>query len=105
MKSYHLYFYIIKITLLIIIALISLKIIPVKNKLYTLIEFVFKLSFGLFIIIFFTINNNLNINQEDKVLIILCGFILILLIDYIHIIDILTNNHIKNNHNKILINS
>lgn len=94
MKSYHLYFYILKFLILVLIALMSLKIIPVKNKISIIIDFIFKLSFGIFIIAFFSTNNN-KLNRDDRILIILSGFILILLIDYIAIINILFNKHIK----------
>jgi hypothetical protein len=67
----------------------SLKIIKVNNKIYIIIDLIFKLSLGFFIIIFFSINKNLNIDNHDRILIILSGFVLILLIDYIKIINII----------------
>lgn len=73
----------------------SLKIITVKNKLFILIDFVFKLSFGAFIIIFFSCNKYDNLEKYDRLLIILSGFILILLIDYIEVINVIFNLHIK----------
>ena len=59
------------------------------------IDSIFKFSLGLFIIIFFSTNNFDKISKEDRVLIILSGFILIILIDYIALINILFNKHIK----------
>jgi hypothetical protein len=47
------------------------------------------------LIIFFLKNNSVKLEQYDKILIILSGFILILLIDYIEVINILLNKHIK----------
>jgi hypothetical protein len=95
MEGYHLYFFILKFFILLLIALISLKIIPIKNKILILIDFVFKISFGTFIIIFFSINKYDNLKKYDRILIILSGFILILLIDYIEVINVLFNLHIK----------
>lgn len=94
MQNYHVYFYALKLSILILIALMSLKIITVKTKIFILIDTLFKLSLGLFIIIFFLKSNNLKINDHDRILIILSGFILILLIDYIEVINILFNKHI-----------
>ena len=95
MKSYHIFFYILKILILTLLILISLKIIPLQNKLFVLVEFIFKLSIGIFIIIFFSHDNCINLNKHDRIIIILSGFILITLIDYIEVINILFNKHIK----------
>ena len=95
MKSYHIYFYILKLFILFLLILIYLKIIPIKNKLFVLIEFIFKFSVGIFIILFFSYDNCTNLDKHDRIIIILSGFILILLIDYIEIINILFNKHIK----------
>ena len=95
MKAYHIYFFILKFIILLLILLISLKIIKIKNKIFMVIDSIFKFSLGLFIIIFFSTNNFDKISKEDRVLIILSGFILIILIDYIALINILFNKHIK----------
>lgn len=95
MKNYHIYFYILKLSILLLIILMSLKIITVKTKLFIIIDSIFKLSFGIFIIIFFLKNNSVKLEYYDKILIILSGFILILLIDYIEVINILLNKNIK----------
>jgi len=95
MKGYHLFFFILKFFILLLIALMSLKIIPVKNKIFVIIDFIFKLFFGAFIIIFFSMNKYDNLENYDRLLIILSGFILILLIDYIEVINIIFNLHIK----------
>jgi len=95
MRRYHLFFFILILLILLLIALISLKIIPVRNKIFVLIDFIFKLSFGAFIIIFFSMNKYDNLESYDRILIILSGFILILLIDYIEVINIIFNLHIK----------
>ena len=94
MKGYHLYFYLLKFIILSLIILISLKIIPIRNKIFILLDFVFKISLGLFIIIFFSCNTN-NLNKHDRILFVISGFILILLIDYIQVINVIFNVHIK----------
>lgn len=95
MKLYHMYFFLLKLIILLIIALISLKIIKVKNKFFILIDFIFKLSLGIFIIIYFSSNNFVKLTKEDRILFVLSGLILILLIDYIEVINVLFNKHIK----------
>ena len=102
MKSYHLYFYILKFSILLIISLMSLKIIPINNKIFLLIDSIFKLSLGLFIIIFFSNKKCVELDHHDRVLIILSGFILIILIDYIEIINIIFNMHIKDKRHEIV---
>lgn len=95
MKDYHIYFYILKFAILIMIALMSLKIIPIKNKLFVLVDSIFKISLSIFIIIFFTTKKFVGLDNHDRLLIILSGFILLLLIDYIKVINIIFNLHIK----------
>jgi len=103
MKVYHIYFFLLKFLILLFIALISLKIITVRNKIFIIMDSIFKFSLGLFIIIFFSMNDGINISKEDRILIIISGFILILLIDYIELINVLFNKHFKDN--KYLCNS
>ena len=86
MKNYHIYFYILKLSILLLIILMSLKVITIKTKLFIIIDSIFKLSLGLFIIFFFLKNNRINLEEYDKILIILSGFILILLIYYIEVV-------------------
>ena len=88
MKDYHVFFYTLKLIILILIMLMSLNIIKVKENLYILIDSVFKLSFGIFIITFFSINKYDNISKYDRILIILSGFVLIMLIDFKKVINI-----------------
>jgi len=91
MKYYYIFFFILKFIILLLISLISLKIIPLKTKIYILIDFIFKVSFSIFIIVFFTMNKYDNLKNDDRILIILSGFILLLLIDYIKVINVLFN--------------
>ncbi len=86
-KSYHYYFFIIKFLIIICIGFLSMKIIRIENKnkdiIINIIDSVFKLSIGLFLIIFFSNNWNCSfISICDRSLLILSGFILILLADF-----------------------
>lgn len=92
MKGYHIYFYFLKIIILIIFAMMSLKIIPINSNFTLIIDSIFKFSIGFFIIIFFLNKKIDNFNNHDKVIIILSGFMLILLIDYIKLINIIKYN-------------
>lgn len=95
MKKYHLFFYLFIFSILLFIALVSLKIILIKNKIYILIDSLFKISLGLFLIIFFTLDNNHKLDKNDRMLVILSGFVLILLVNYIKLINLLFNLEIK----------
>ena len=85
MKSYHYFFYMLKIIILTLIVLIHFDVIYVNNKYYQLIETIFKTALGFFIIIFFSVHN-FGIEKYDKILIILSGFILILISNYSELI-------------------
>jgi len=86
-KSYHYYFFIIKFLIIICIGFLSMKIIKIEDKdkdiIINIIDSIFKLSIGLFLIIFFSSNWKCNyISICDRSLLILSGFILILLADF-----------------------
>ena len=91
MKPHHIYFYFLKLLILIIIILMSLRIIPVNNNYIVLIDSLFKFSLGLFIILFFSTHKFQNMDNNDRILIILSGLILLLLVDYIGFINIIKN--------------
>ena len=99
------YFYILKIIILILLVLIFWKVIKIKNKIFILIDFIFKFSLGIFIILFFSTNSSLNLTKEDRLLIIISGFILIILIDYIRVINILFNKNCPDENYNYNINS
>ena len=69
----------------------SLRIIPVNNNYIVLIDSLFKFSLGLFIILFFSTHKFQNMDNNDRILIILSGLILLLLVDYIGFINIIKN--------------
>ena len=77
----------------------SLKIIAINNKLNLLVDSIFKISLGLFIIIFFSTNVDYTLEKNDRIIIILSGFILILLVDYIKVIDIIKSKKIFDDDN------
>lgn len=80
MKTYHLYFYFLKIILIIILCLIGLNIIKTDSKIYILVHTVFRFSLALFIILFFTINKYAKecLDIHDRILFIIAGVILFL---------------------------
>ena len=81
MKSYHYFFYILKLLILIAILLMRLGLVPINGKYYTIIESLFKFSLGLFIIIYFS-NKKLNIERHDRVLFYISGVVLIAMVNY-----------------------
>jgi hypothetical protein len=81
MKSYHYFFYILKLIILIAILLTRIGLIPVDGKYYIIIESLFKFSLGIFIIIYF-LNKDLNIERHDRILFFISGVVLISMIDY-----------------------
>lgn len=89
MKGYQLYFYFLILFVLFSISFISLKMINTENNLKLFIDTIFKLSIGLFIILFFLNKKNNKVDKNDRVLIILLGFIILLLIDYVKIISLI----------------
>ena len=93
MKYHHYYFYSIKVIVLFCILLLALKKITNANKFYILFDFIFRFSIGLFIIIYFTQNKKLNINKHDKIIFIMAGFVILILIDYVKVINILFDTH------------
>ena len=95
MKAYQIYFFTLKFIILFFIILKVLKIIPDEPKIFIIIDLVFKVSLGLFLIIFFAKHKVSCIDPEDRLLIIVCGFILLLIIDYKRVINKIFNTHLK----------
>lgn len=96
MKHHHYYFYTLKVIILFCILLLALKKITNKNKFYILFDFIFSFSIGLFLIIYFIQNKELNIDKHDKIIFIMAGFIILILIDYIKVINILFETQYPN---------
>ena len=88
MKVYHVLFFLMQLVILCAIALIYVKKFSTKNKVYIIIDSLFKFSFGLFIVTYFLTNREHKIQMYDRVLIILFGLTLLALIDYIELINV-----------------
>ena len=59
----------------------SIGLIPIKGKYYIIVQDLFKISLGIFIIIYFS-NKNLHIDKHDKNLFFVIGIILISMVNY-----------------------
>jgi len=81
MKSYHYFFYTLKLIILIAILLSRVGIIPVDGKYHIIIESLFKFSLGIFIIIYFS-NKDLDVEKHDRILFYISGIVSISMIDY-----------------------
>ena len=95
MKYYHIYFFIFKFIILIMLILGSLKIIKKNTKLFILIETIFRISLGLFLILFFLLNKIPGIDTEDRLIIIVSGVVMLLLINYKQIYEELSSKKVK----------
>ena len=95
MKYYHIYFFILKFIILIMLILGSLKIIKKNTKLFILIETIFRISLGLFLILFFLLNKIPGIDTEDRLIIIVSGVVMLLLINYKQIYEELSSKKVK----------
>jgi hypothetical protein len=69
----------------------GLKIIPIQGKYFVLIQTIFKIFVGLFMIIYFS-KKDLAISADDKAIIISSGIILIITIDYSELITKFRND-------------
>lgn len=88
MKVYHVFFFLLQLVILGAIALIYIKKFPTKNNVYIIIDSLFKFSLGLFIVTYFLTNKEHKIQMYDRILIILFGLTLLVLIDYIALMNI-----------------
>lgn len=95
MKGYQIYFFLLKFIILFMLILGGLKIIPKNTKLYIIIELIFKISIGLFLIIFFSSNKIDGIDDENRVLLIVSGVVILLLIDYKKVCNHLFNSDLE----------
>ena len=64
--------------------------IPIKGKYYIIIQDLFKISLGIFIIIYFS-NKKLNVDKHDKNLFLIIGIILISMVNYNELYKIIKN--------------
>ncbi len=82
MELYMYYFVVIKTLVLIGMLLIFFGKIPQEGPIFVLLDTIFKMSLGLYIILFFGYNKVPQIDKHDRLLLIISGFILLLTIPY-----------------------
>ena len=80
MKFYHMFFYVIKVILVILVLLMYSGLISFHNKVFNVIDKLFKISIGAFILYFFTVNKfeDVIITTNDRIIIIMAGIVLML---------------------------
>jgi len=94
MKGYQIYFLLLKFVILFMLILGALKIIPKKTKFFIVIELIFKISIGLFLIIFFSSHKISGLDNENRILLIISGVVILLLIDYKKVFNDLFNDNL-----------
>ncbi len=91
MNIFHYYFFILKVVVVIGLILMYTGIIKFNRPLFLITDTLYKFSLGLYLIYFFTNKNNFsNMNNHDRLLFIISGFILILTINYEEIYKMVT---------------
>jgi len=89
MKSYHIYFIVLKVIVFIQVALVILKKQTTDSKLYIVSDTIFKISIALYLFIFFIVNQFPGLDFEDTILLRFAGVILLYDIDYSGLIKII----------------
>lgn len=82
MKLYMYYFIVIKTLVLIGMLLIFFGKIPQEGPVFVIMDTIFKMSLGLYIILFFGYNQFPQLDKHDRMLLIISGFILLMTIPY-----------------------
>jgi len=82
MKSYHIYFIGLKILLILQLVLVFFKKLTRNEKVYLLTDTIFKLSVGLYLIIFFNLYSFPGLEFEDTLIIRFSGTIILFDIDF-----------------------
>lgn len=95
MKLHHYYFYTLKIIVLIGMLLIAFGKIEKDRPLFLIMDTLFKISLGIYLIYYFSGKNNTNtsIDHHDKFLFMISGFILLVTINYSDIYKLITGKH------------
>ena len=88
MKSYHVFFIMLRILVLLQLALVIFKKRSIKPELKVIIDSILKLSIGLFVIIFFYFNN-VGLDPWDIYVLQFSGITMILDIDFISFLEII----------------
>ena len=89
MKSYHIYFIGLKILLIIQLVLVVFKKLTRNEKVYLFTDTIFKLSVGLYLIIFFNLYSFPGLEFEDTLIVRFSGTIILLDIDYVSLFNII----------------
>jgi hypothetical protein len=88
MKSYHIFFIILRLLVILQLALVIFKKRLIKPDFKVIIDSVHKLSIGLFVIIFFYFNN-VGLDPWDIYVLQFSGITMILDIDYVNLIEVI----------------
>lgn len=88
MKSYHIFFIILRLLVILQLALVIFKKRLIKPDFKVIIDSVLKLSIGLFVIVFFYFNN-VGLDPWDIYVLQFSGITMILDIDYVDLIEII----------------
>ena len=82
MKLYQIYFFTLKIIILIMLILGSLKIIPKNTKFFIIVELLFKISLSIFLIFYIGSHKRDQLDKDDRLIIMGSGIVILLLINY-----------------------
>ncbi len=82
MELYMYYFFVLKTIITIAIILMFFGKISSHGPIYVLIDTIFKVSLGIYIILFFGYQKIPNLDPHDRLLLIVSGFILLITINY-----------------------
>jgi hypothetical protein len=82
MELYMYYFFVLKTIITIAIILMFFGKISSHGPLYIIIDTIFKVSLGIYIILFFGYQKLPNLDPHDRLLLIISGFILLITINY-----------------------
>jgi|LauGreDrversion4_2_1035121.scaffolds.fasta_scaffold154087_3 hypothetical protein len=85
MEPYHYYFFTLKFFIIVALILVSLNFIKEEGPIFLIIDTLFKMSIGIFIIYYFSQRVSANsMDSHDRMLLMMSGVILLLTIDYKH---------------------
>lgn len=97
MELYMYYFIVIKTLVLIGMIMIFLGKIPQEGPVFVLLDTIFKVSLGLYIILFFGYNKAPQIDKHDRMLLVISGFILLATIPYKEAFHAITGESLRPN--------
>ncbi len=85
MEPYHYYFLTLKFFIIVALILVALNFIKEEGPIYLIIDTLFKMSLGVFIVYYFSKKVPQNsMDSHDRMLLMMSGIILLLTIDYKH---------------------